>query len=149
MSESAVLALIKEQSTSRDDSENSSSQRGGVQRKYTSFSRLLELCKFAIDDANNFLNILQLNAKLIKIRLIKITDTVLKRYNEKSSLIKKLRSVKLCLHLQRLDLYKTFVLYKSLRDKEIVIEIFIQRNLFVFSDKVQVKLTLENVKQFN
>ena len=126
MSESAVLALIKEQSTSRDDSENSSSQRGGVQRKYTSFSRLLELCKFAIDDANNFLNILQLNAKLIKIRLIKITDTVLKRYNEKSSLIKKLRSVKLCLHLQRLDLYKTFVLYKSLRDKEIVIEIFIQ-----------------------
>jgi len=29
MSESAVLALIREQSTSRDESENSSSQRGG------------------------------------------------------------------------------------------------------------------------
>jgi hypothetical protein len=30
MSESAVLALIKEQSTSRDDSEHSSSQRGAT-----------------------------------------------------------------------------------------------------------------------
>jgi len=34
MSESAVLALIREQSTSRDESENSSSQRGAVQREY-------------------------------------------------------------------------------------------------------------------
>jgi len=34
MSESAVLALIREQSTSRDESENSSSQRGAVQRKH-------------------------------------------------------------------------------------------------------------------
>ena len=33
MSESAVLALIREQSTSRDESENSSSQRDAVQRK--------------------------------------------------------------------------------------------------------------------
>lgn len=33
MSESAVLALIREQSTSRDESENSSSQRGAVQRE--------------------------------------------------------------------------------------------------------------------
>ena len=34
MSESAVLALIREQSTSRDESENSSSQRGPVRRAF-------------------------------------------------------------------------------------------------------------------
>lgn len=44
MSESAVLALIREQSTSRDESENSSSQRGAVQREYAIFLSFHAFC---------------------------------------------------------------------------------------------------------
>lgn len=50
MSESAVLALIREQSTSRDDSENSSSQRGTVQSMLCMFVCLLLICYVDDDD---------------------------------------------------------------------------------------------------